>query len=442
MEASNVIEHRTAKLADLKKWHDKEQAHQSGVRECWPHIARRMFELREECPSDNEFGSMLTKHGIEYNSHDRAAFVWMGSLKPAVLEDAMANCTRRSPRTFRVEVESWNDDYFKPVWQNAKPEILQAEVPEIPEIEVEERENVEVTPASSVDFSTEQVGGPVPEPVIEPVTAKVAPNEYRKIINEHFTNPVTQTELVRESFVKRAGVSGALAELIASGALGGPTKVKVDKFSCRLIIEDAPRGFFDDEDAGHCRGSKNMHESAMKILENAQMYLRMREELQAAGKYTPKGCHLWWHENVKQPEAVRRRQEREAEQPASPPVVAPVASESHATFSPTKSPMPESEGSEIIVCGQVIWPNARGEYTWREAWYALMHYKEINALAAAAPGSEEGRARHLYSIAGMYGAGYIPDSGIRAFRSIALAHWRHGAGGFTSKHAPLDHFSK
>ena len=38
-----------------------------------------------------------------------------------------------------------------------KPEILQAEVPEMPEIEVEERENVEMAPASSVDFSTEQV---------------------------------------------------------------------------------------------------------------------------------------------------------------------------------------------------------------------------------------------------------------------------------------------
>ena len=39
----------------------------------------------------------------------------------------------------------------------SKPEILQAEVTEMPEIEVEERENVEVPPASSVDFSTEQV---------------------------------------------------------------------------------------------------------------------------------------------------------------------------------------------------------------------------------------------------------------------------------------------
>jgi hypothetical protein len=33
-------------------------------------------------------------------------------MKREALEDAMARCDRRSPRTFRQAVESWEDEYF------------------------------------------------------------------------------------------------------------------------------------------------------------------------------------------------------------------------------------------------------------------------------------------------------------------------------------------
>lgn len=92
----------------------KEQKHAADARALWPDIAARMARLRNDYPSDNEFGAALFTHGVEYNIHNRAAFIWMASLTPQALADALDRCQSRSPRYFRAEVESWADDYFSP----------------------------------------------------------------------------------------------------------------------------------------------------------------------------------------------------------------------------------------------------------------------------------------------------------------------------------------
>jgi hypothetical protein len=119
-----------SELADLCQ---NEQKHMADARALWPEIAARMAQLRKDYPSNDEFGIALVQHGIEYNGHDRAAFIWMGSLRRSVLEDAIALCDRKSPKHFRTEVESWPDDYFKascPSGQDTAEDSHPAESPE------------------------------------------------------------------------------------------------------------------------------------------------------------------------------------------------------------------------------------------------------------------------------------------------------------------------
>lgn len=115
MGSVSVIPHPTARWANLKEWHDKEKRHGADDRACWPHIAVEMVRLRQDFKTDQDFGAAIVMHGIEYNKDDRAAFIWMGSLKPQALEDAIARCERDSPKYFRREVESWNNPYYLPV---------------------------------------------------------------------------------------------------------------------------------------------------------------------------------------------------------------------------------------------------------------------------------------------------------------------------------------
>jgi hypothetical protein len=73
-----------------------------------------LADLRSRYDDNVEFGRALEEHGININHSDRAALIWMGQLPPAVLEDALALCERRSPQNFRREVEALDPDYFKP----------------------------------------------------------------------------------------------------------------------------------------------------------------------------------------------------------------------------------------------------------------------------------------------------------------------------------------
>ena len=113
MSNENVIEHPEAAFEALKKDVDNYEEYNAKARELWPAIAQRMAALRETYRSDQEFGAALVLHGIELNKDDQAAFIWMGRLKPEVLEDAMANYPNSSPKYFRRKVESWPDPYYK-----------------------------------------------------------------------------------------------------------------------------------------------------------------------------------------------------------------------------------------------------------------------------------------------------------------------------------------
>lgn len=124
---ANLQPNAWQELVDLCR---KEQKHSADARALWPQIAARMAQLRRNYKSDNEFGAELMRHSIEYGKDDRAAFIWMGSLKPEALEDALAACDRRTPRYFRIEVESWEDPYFEPVSLNSETIPEHAGVPE------------------------------------------------------------------------------------------------------------------------------------------------------------------------------------------------------------------------------------------------------------------------------------------------------------------------
>jgi hypothetical protein len=117
----NVIPMPATQWTELRRLVEAEQAHAAKAREYWPSIARHMAKLRDEHPTDQAFGAALEMHGITINKDDRAGFIWMGRLAPEALEDALARCERRSPQTFRREVEGWNDPYFSPVSYGKKP---------------------------------------------------------------------------------------------------------------------------------------------------------------------------------------------------------------------------------------------------------------------------------------------------------------------------------
>ena len=114
---NNVVQLQTAIWTELKTECDLEKQDINNARARWPSIASRMAQLRKDYPSNNGFGHALQQHGIVYDADIQAAFIWMGSLKPEALEDAIDRSVRRSPRTFRMEVELWKDDYFKPISQ-------------------------------------------------------------------------------------------------------------------------------------------------------------------------------------------------------------------------------------------------------------------------------------------------------------------------------------
>lgn len=117
---TNVINHDTKLWKELKDLYENEQHHSQKARELWPEIASHMAELRGRYKANQEFGLALMEHGIEYDKDTRAAFVWMGQLDPDALIDALDLCKSRSPRMFKEKVESWEDDYFKPLSQSAK----------------------------------------------------------------------------------------------------------------------------------------------------------------------------------------------------------------------------------------------------------------------------------------------------------------------------------
>lgn len=149
---NNVIKLSSAVWAELKQACDTEAFHHAAARAQWPVIARCMAQLRDDYPSDNDFGKALIEHGIEFNKNDRAAFVWMGKLKPEALEDAMANCERESPQTFRLIVESWNNPYYEQVSYLRKP----AETPNI-NSEMTETASMEPENADSQESTEDEI---------------------------------------------------------------------------------------------------------------------------------------------------------------------------------------------------------------------------------------------------------------------------------------------
>lgn len=129
----DVLKMQSAVWLELADLCAKEQQHAADARALWPAIGARMAQLKNEYPSTDEFGVALFRHGIDYNKDDRAAFIWMGSLPPAVLEDALARCQRRSPRTLRAEVESWRDPYYQPSSHGCELATDESHFPKSPE---------------------------------------------------------------------------------------------------------------------------------------------------------------------------------------------------------------------------------------------------------------------------------------------------------------------
>ena len=375
---SNVVQHQTAIWADLKEWCDREQASAAQARACWPEIATRMARLRKDYPSDIEFGAELLRHGIEYNAHDRAAFVWMGQLKPRALEDALARCERRSPRTFRQEVESWNDEYFSTVWQachtaSPTPTSPPAEAPVAPE--TPESAPVEI----SEQRDSEQVDQkPAPLDKRMGLVQRLPEAEARALL-AHYTDNVTRQMLAK---VQKPALID-LAALVRAGRLGAKNDSNMKKFSARVLVPELPVEWT------RARTVEPTETKAVKaIMADAERFIAMRE----AGCTTKATCDRWWSENVTRRKAIDVTT-------ATPP-----------------QPNGSADAAPIIVHGRVIWPRPSyvsdaDRYT-RSSAVAMFHlWHDLDQELSRSEPSPVGRGRFILKIAMWIKQGISPHAG-------------------------------
>jgi hypothetical protein len=359
MNASNIFEHETAKWADLKKWHDKEQAHQEGIKECWPHIAKRMSQLRDAYKSDNEFGSALLEHGIEYNAHDRAAFIWMGRLKPEALEDAMELCDRSSPRLFRKEVESWPEERYKPVWQAAIPTSETPEPTKTPEItmKTQEIEETKEEKLDSIDAQQETEEQTDPTDIMS-VAKDWSPDKRNKLLRTlTLVHKKKGVPLVEEAYRLGLLTSEGTAPTDPSGALLLNTRMQANSEAFRVLS-----GY----DLSKLKGCKDAEEQLMPVLRKFADDLRQDPYCL--------GQKMREYIREKNAESMKAAQEVKAFE--------------------VKKAMDAAGEKPVIVCGETVWPprhtNIR-TYSYeqlRQAWFLFL---DVEGVAQANIGTKEGR---------------------------------------------------
>ncbi len=318
---SNVVQHQTAIWKELKDWCDREQSHSAQARACWPEIASRMARLRRDYPSNIEFGAALVLHGIEYNSNDRAAFIWMGRLSKQALEDAMARCDRANAETFRREVESWRDPYFSPSSEASEnPEPAPTSEPEAPPVEPKTQES---TP-DPIPESGKADHADLPEKLdVRMLLVKKLKEADSRMLLKHYPNQQTRRMLGRMGKNQLL----ALVEKIRSGKFGVVNKGLFEKkFSARMLVPELPKEWtrnrsFEPTD------NKNIN----ILLGDSDHFLAMRD----AGCRTMEECNHWWMDNVLHRKAV------------------------DVTINPPRASTQASESADaILVHGKVIWPPA------------------------------------------------------------------------------------
>lgn len=363
---NNVVQHQTVVWSELKQWCDKEQTSAAEARACWPEIAARMARLRKDYPSDIEFGAALVMHGIEYGKNDRAAFIWMGGLKPSVLEDAMARCDRRSPRHFKSEVLSWGDEYFDQV--SPRGETSDPTPTSEPEEAPVQPNPQESAPAEVSDDAKSEQAGRSTEPLDRrQVLVQKLPEAPARILLAHFSNPVTRQMLAK--VVKPVLLE--LAALCESGRLGEGNGSNMNKFSARVLVPELPREWT------RGRTFRPVETKAVKsIMADTDRFIAMRE----AGCSTKAECDRWWAENVTRRKAV------------------------DVTASATSQPAGTAQASPIVVHGKQIWPRPSyvrdaDQYT-RGTAVAMFHlWQDLNRALSVSEQSHVGRARVIANLA-------------------------------------------
>jgi hypothetical protein len=379
---TNVIEHQTAIWSRLQANCTQEQAHGDAARALWPQIAADMAALRNKYKADQEFGAALVEHGIEYNKNDRAAFVWMGTLKPEALRDAIANCESRSPQHFKTAVESWGDSYYaasvssreETATDHADESVNTDETPSIP---------ANSSPVTEPENVIDDDDVKLPQMNSRNILFKTMGQDIAEKIQSHWTHRIT-----RQAFNILAKASGGkkaikrIAHLIDEYSLepnnnqyaANPQGTLVNSFSHRVFFPEIPAQW------GKYHGCKWDNPRAIHaILNELDDANRMMEELGATASL--QDCVAWWKTRDKQAASVTGVADLSAfSQPETKPALV--------------TPSVNSETDQIIVHGQTIWPSDSGRYTFEEAWAAFHFWDDENRYVASLGATLEARSRH------------------------------------------------
>jgi hypothetical protein len=424
MNTNNVIEHQTALWSRLKQNAEQEQAHGAAARELWPQIAADMAALREKYSADQEFGAALVAHGIEYNAHDRAAFVWMGRLKSEALRDALANCESRSPKHFRMTVESWGDDYYAasvcPSGQTATDTSPETENTPIPTTEAPESEiGTGKTDEKQGTENNVRIDGRMP------LCQKLGYDLAKKIV-EQWPSPLT-----RQSFnvlVKATGGQKAIkriAEMIDdycvspnSGTFQHTIKGEPAKsFSHRLFVDGLPHVWAREYG---CTWTNTKEINV--ILDQIDDAIRMVEEL--GDGHPLETYRAWW----------KSRNATASEATTGPDISAFAVPVEH-NYSVT--PAADADQEAIVVHGQTIWPNTSGSYDFNEAWSAFHFWQDEDHALALGDKSAASRGRHFMSMTKWLE--YVSPGFSKALHRIATAQHYHPDNAEDTR-APGKHF--
>lgn len=378
---TNVIEHQTALWSRLKENCDKEQSHGEAARALWPQIAADMAALRKKYKADQEFGAALVAHGIEYSKDDRAAFVWMGKLKPEALRDALANCDSRSPQHFRRTVSSWTDEYYQPVSSSNETDPDHSPDSEITEETSSDPANSSTeTDAESV-IQEQEVK--LPRLDNRNILFKLAGKEVAEKIFSQWTNINTRRSfntLVQST--KGVKTIKRIASLIDDYCTE-PTDIHVsvlangkpsNSFSHRLFFPEIPTQW-----ARYYGCRWDNHRAVNAILDELDDANRMMEELGLDA--SAQDCVAWWKTRDKRDASTTKEPDLSAfAQPEPKPYIV--------------TPCANAETDQIVVHGQVIWPSTSDRYTFEEAWAAFHFWTDENRYVASLGAPVSARSRH------------------------------------------------
>jgi hypothetical protein len=342
---------------ELAQLCENEQRHSADARTLWPAIAAHMAQLKKDYPSTEEFGSALYAHGIEYNKDDRAAFIWMGSLAASVLDDALARCERRSPRTFRVEVESWRDPYYQPSSQPcevAPTDPLPAESSEIA--------------ASACEFSTVGIQESAKK------NTKIADHQWG-VRSKLF--PLGDDGRLLQAIIGGKGAMGSVYPLmpkqkpflrfvldqIKAGRLT-PQPFNSDNFHARHLVLALDRSFVremvfsrkgEKPDAKACSLFMDHFDDVLQAAEKGWSYAEFRRVCKGFAHQTPATAEETW-----------------AKRPAVTPIILNLPAMATLMDGTVLTPEP------IYVCGECLYPSeARPNLDYVAAYLYAHHCREL-----------------------------------------------------------------